>query len=102
MYNQSTRVQGGSSFADAMFRFSAGPEHYAQTMFDRVVAREWGEYCPYTFHSSPGYFIIAHKGSPVMIKDYSFVEEKRSEAVRAFENWVLDIIGRKAVEEDEG
>ena len=101
MYNESTRIRGGSCFGDSVFRCQASSFNYARTMFNRVAQKEWGEVSPYTLHMTEKFFIIAHKGSPLIIKDYDFVEEKRSIAVHAYEDWVLDIIRRKAGDEDE-
>lgn len=95
MYDRTTRIQGGSSFADAMLRGNASSENYARAMIGRKLEKEWGEESPYTFHSMGESFIIAREGVPVMIRDFQFVEMKRSESVHAFEEWVLEIIRRK-------
>lgn len=95
MYDKTTRKNGGNSFADAMFRFGASSENYARTMVGRKLDKEWGDDSPYTFHASEGFFIIAHEGVPVIIRDYQFVEKKRSESVHAFEEWVMEIIRRE-------
>lgn len=95
MYDKTTRIQGGSSFADAMFRGSASAESYARTMMKRKLDKEWGDESPYTYHEAGDSFIIACEGVPVVIRDFQFVEMKRSESVHAFEEWVAEIIRRK-------
>lgn len=95
MYDRTTRIQGGSSFADAMLRGGASSESYARTMMRRKMDKVWGDESPYTYHASEEFFIIAREGVPVAIRDFQFVEMKRSEAVHAFEDWVMEIIGKK-------
>ena len=94
MYNETTRVKGGSSFADAMLRGNASSESYARIMMKRKLDKEWGDESPYAYHSTKDFFIIARDGVPVMIRDFQFVEMKRSESVHAFEEWVMEIIRR--------
>jgi len=94
MYDQTKRIQGGSCFADAMFRFTASTEAYAKKMVQRVLEKEWGEDSPFRFFGSEGYFIIVRDDKPIIIKDYEFVERLRCEGAHAFENWFSEIISQ--------
>lgn len=92
MYDQTKRIQGGSCFGDAVFRFTASPEAYAKKMALHVMEKEWGEESPFRFFGSDGYFIIVRDDKPIIIKDYEFVERLRCEGAHAFEKWYLEII----------
>ena len=92
MYDETKRIQGGSCFGDAMFRFTATPEAYAKKMVQRVLEKEWGGDSPFQYFGSEGYFIIVREDKPIIIKDYEFVENLRCEDVHGFEKWFLEII----------
>lgn len=86
------RIRGGSSYADAMYRFGASPEHYARRMTERIIEKEWGIESPFRYFGSEGFFIISENDVPVIIKDYEFVEIHRCTAVHSFENWVQELV----------
>ncbi len=100
MYNKDKRIQGGSSFADAVFRFNASPEDYAKRMFHRVIEKEWGDASLFRFYTAESYFIITKDEKPMIINDYEFVEKKRCEDVHGFEKWVYEMI-KKTEEENQ-
>lgn len=86
------RIPGGSSYADALYRFGASPEDYARRMTERIIEKEWGEDAPYRYFGAEAFFIISENDVPVIIKDYAFVEIHRCTAVHSFENWVQELV----------
>ncbi|MBO1263982.1 hypothetical protein J3A84_02855 [Proteiniclasticum sp. SCR006] len=96
MYDyKENRVHGGSSYADAMYRFGATSEHYARRMTERTIEKEWGKDSPYRYFGADTFFIISRNDVPMIIKDYAFVEMHRCTAVHSFENWVKELVRKE-------
>lgn len=92
MYNESERKNGGSCFADAIFRKNATPENYARVLTQRVLHRGFGKNSPFHYYETDTFFMITKDDQPIVVKDYQFVELKRCEDYRGFERWVEDTI----------
>ena len=93
MYDyKENRVHGGSSYADALYRFGASPEDYARRMTERIIEKEWGEDSPYRYFGAEAFFIISENDVPVITKDNAFVVDNRGTAVQSFENWVQELV----------
>lgn len=94
MYNQYRRVQGGSSYADAMFRFGAHPKSYAEGMMERVLRKRKNPDAPFKYHAGEDYFLISYNHQVKLIEDFQFVEDKRAEGVHALEEWFAKAFDR--------
>lgn len=95
MYNSTTRVPGGSSYADAVFRTTADTKSYAQKMFHRVIEKKSFNPEEIRFFTTEEFFILIYQKKPFHMEDFNFVELKRSEGVHAFEEWLSKTIFQK-------
>ena len=95
MYSSTTRVPGGSSYADAIFRTTADAKSYAQKMFNRVIEKKSFNPHEIRFFATEDFFMLAYQKIPFIVEDFSFVELKRSEGVHAFEEWLSKTIFQK-------
>lgn len=91
IYDQSLRVQGGTSFASAMFRYTASPQDYSRRLGEMLI-NKLGVSESVKIYDTETFFIIAVNDAPKILKDYYFIESKRQEGVNAYEKWLEGFI----------
>ncbi|NLL73310.1 MAG: hypothetical protein GX237_07260 [Clostridiales bacterium] len=82
------RVSGGSSWADAMFRFNANTQEYVKVMFKRVLRKNNIEENNYRIYFSNYDFLIMKNNQIVINASYNQVEEQRRVSPYTFEIWL--------------
>ena len=87
------RKNGGSSFADAVFRFNADPKNYAKVITKRIIQRKYGDHSSYGYYEEDKYFVITKNDKPLVCISFNLVEIKRCEHIHAFDHWIESIIG---------
>lgn len=92
MYEKNTRVSGGSSYSDALFRISATSQNYARKMFQKVMEKNSFDPKEIQYIATEDFFLLTLGQKPAIIEDFHFVELKRCEGVHAFEEWLVKTI----------
>lgn len=92
MYNNTTRVPGGSCYGDSVFRTTASPQSYARTMFQKVISKRSFNPDEIRYFSTEDFFMLVYQQKPLLVENFDFVEMKRSEGVHAFEEWLSKTI----------
>ncbi len=82
------RVQGGTGWADAIFRSQADSKTYANTMIKEVVRRLNLEAEDYLTYFSETGFLLFKKEDLILKMSYNMEEALRCEAVYAFEECI--------------
>lgn len=93
--DDSKRVNGGSSWADAVFRKQANPRSYAKKMIENVIRRNDLIDQQIECFFAESYFIITKGAKPFIIKGYAFVEHHRQQDVHSFEDWLKKVLTEK-------
>jgi hypothetical protein len=86
------RVRGGYGYASAMFRLHSTCKDYSRDLALPIIEKYNTDKNEFEFFSAEDFFIITLNGIPIIIKDYYFVEEKRQTAMKAYEEWVENLL----------
>ncbi len=90
-YDQSLRARGGNGFASTMFRVNAHPRQYSKKLGDTLISK-MNVSESVRIMDSEDFFILTINDQPMILKDYDFVEQKRREAVFAYEEWLEQVV----------